>query len=46
MTDKYGFEDPVMFHFVTGTLAGVFSTYDRGANVDVEQFIAICQAYL
>lgn len=42
----YGFEDAMMFHFVTNDFTGVFLTYDRGATVDVEEFITVCKAHL
>lgn len=42
----YGFEDAMMFHFVTNDFKGVFLTYDRAAAVDVEDFIDACKTHL
>lgn len=42
----YGFEDAMMFHFVRNGFEGVLVTYDRGADVDVEEFMAVCKRQL
>lgn len=39
----YGFDDAMMFHFVTTDFAGALVTYDRGAGVDTEEFIRVCK---
>lgn len=40
----YGFEDAMMFHFVTGDFDGVLVTYDRNAGIDTEAFIRACRS--
>lgn len=35
----------MMLHFVTDGFEGVFVTYDRGAGIDVEEFIRVCDQH-
>lgn len=42
----YGFEEAMMFHFVTSDFQGALVTYDRGAGVDAETFIGVCKQEL
>lgn len=40
----YGFEQAMMFHFVTSDFKGALVTYDRDAGVDTEEFIRVCKS--
>lgn len=40
----YGFEEAMMFHFVSNGFEGALVTYDRGADVETEQFIEACKS--
>lgn len=42
----FGFEEAMMFHFVTNDFKGVFVTYDRGADVNIEIVIDICNTHI
>lgn len=40
----YGFDQAMMFHFVSNGFEGALVTYDRGAGVDTEEFIQACKS--
>lgn len=39
----YGFEAAAMFHFVTGEASGVFLTFDRDIEVNLDAFVSDCR---
>lgn len=42
----YGFEEAAMFHFVTNETSGVFLSFDRDTEVNLDSFIGDCKEHL
>ena len=42
----YGFEEAMMFHFVTDGFGGALVTFDRGQGIETEAFMQACKQEL